>query len=335
MNVDNTIILVLVVILLILLFWPKRGIIAGYKKFKISKNKIQLEDALKHIFDYQYQELKPTINSIAGNLNLSADKASRVVANLKRLNLIVINDQGINLTESGNSYALRIIRIHRLWESYLAEEIGMSELDWHDQAELIEHIMTEEEADILSAKLGNPKYDPHGDPIPSTEGILPQKEGLLLNEVNLGNTVKVLHIEDEPKAIYTQLVQKKYFPGKIIKVLKKSDEIISLATDGVDEEISPLLASNIRVKLIAQNEYVSEKQKTLLNLNVGETAKVINILPICRGQQRRRLLDFGIVPGTEISVLMKSPLNDPIAFVVKDTIVALRKEQASQILITV
>ena len=71
----------------------------------------------------------------------------------------------------------------------------------------------------------------------------------------------------------------------------------------------------------------------MIDLKPGEEAEVIHVSPTCRGQQRRRLLDFGIVPGTNISIHMNSPMRDPVAYLVKDTIVALRKNQARKVLI--
>lgn len=326
-------IFIIILFLSLIVFYPQKGIFAKYKKFKISNKKVQLEDALKHIFDYEYHKLKPTLNSIAGNLRISTDSASHIVSKLKKLNLIEINDQGILLTESGKQYALRIIRVHRLWESYLADEIGTKELDWHEQAELIEHFMTPAEADLLSAKIGNPKFDPHGDPIPTNDGILPEKKGISLNEIKAGDTVKILHIEDEPKSIYMNLIDEKLYPGKVIKLLSKSNKKLIIISDGIEKNITPLIASNIHVELVEQKEFIEELHKDLLSLKTGEEGEILQILPECRGQQRRRLLDFGIVPGAKISVLMKSPLNDPIAFVVKDTIVALRKDHAKQVIL--
>jgi DtxR family transcriptional regulator, Mn-dependent transcriptional regulator len=332
-SIVSLVIFFALVVLSIILFLPKRGLIAKYRKLITTNKRAQLEDALKHIFDYEYHELKPTLNSIAGNLGITTDTASKIVSKLKKLSLATINDQTISLTDSGKMYALRVIRVHRLWESYLAEEIGTSELDWHDQAELIEHSMTPEEADLLSAKIGNPKFDPHGDPIPTKEGILPHKKGITLNEGGIGQTVKIVHIEDEPKSIYSKLVEEKLFPGRVLKIINKSDKKIKVAFEGEEKNISPLLASNLNVEFVDKEEFINEKQKDLTDLKSGEMGEILQILPVCRGQQRRRLMDFGIVPGSKISLLMKSPLNDPIAFVVKDTIVALRKDQAKQVIL--
>lgn len=318
---------------ILLFIWPKYGLIALYKKSAKNNKRVLIEDALKHVFDYEYQGLKATLNSIAGNLEITTDKASKLVESLKKLNLVNLTDQEVTLTDDGRSYALRIIRIHRLWENYLAEETGIKETDWHDLAELIEHSMTQTEADALSAKMGNPKFDPHGDPIPTSEGEIPVRKGKSLNSVESGEIVRITHIEDEPKIIYEQLIAQGLFIGKEILIVEKSNEKIKIAADGEEQVLAALLASKVTVEPIVVEDFKNEKLRTLIDLKPGEKAEIFNIAPTCRGQQRRRLLDFGIVPEAEISVLMKSPLKDPTAYVIKDTIVALRQDQAKLVLL--
>lgn len=335
-NINPYIAIIIFLILLVILgfvFWPRKGLVARLKKMRNNTQRVFMEDALKHLFDYETHKLGVTINSIAGNLSISPDKASKIIEDLKKLNLVILKDQTLHLTEAGKSYALRIIRVHRLWENFLAQETGFHEIDWHDEAEKIEHSLSKEEADILSAKMGNPKYDPHGDPIPDKYGSLPSKKGSLLNTINPGEVVRILHIEDEPKALYTQLIERGLYPGKEIKIISRNEKSITIAADGVERELELLLASKVAAEVLEDTKFENKKVKTLVDLKDYETGKVLNISPNCRGQQRRRLLDFGIVPGTEISVYIKNPLDDPAAYLVKDTIVALRKNQANKVII--
>jgi len=321
------------ILLALLVLWPKIGLFMRYKKSAMNTKKILMEDALKHLYDYEYHKLIATLNSIAGNLGISADKSSKIVENLKKANLVTLNNQSISLTSGGKSYALRVIRVHRLWENYLAEETGVQEIDWHDEAEKVEHHLSQEEADLLSAKMGNPKFDPHGDPIPATDGTVFTNKGELLNTIKAGNVAKIIHVEDEPKAIYTKLIEQGFYPGKEILILHKSDDKIIVAADGDERVLTPLIASKVSVEILPDKDFINEKIKTLIDLKPGEEAEVIYVSPTCRGQQRRRLLDFGIVPGTNISIHMNSPMRDPVAYLVKDTIVALRKNQARKVLI--
>lgn len=327
------IIFTLMVFLFALIIWPRIGALAKYNKTRLNTKRVMIEDALKHLYDYELHHLNATINSIAGNLNVSADRSSKIIENLKNMNLVNINDQIITLTEGGRKYALRIIRVHRLWENYLAEETGVNEIDWHDEAEKVEHNMTKEDADLLSARMGNPLFDPHGDPIPSTDGKIVQNKGLLLNTIQSGEIVKIIHVEDEPKVIYQKLVDEGFFPGKELKVVGNQDDKIIIAADGEEKVLAPLTASKVSVEKISETEFQNTKIKTLIDLHPGEMGEVLIVAPNCRGQQRRRLMDFGIVPGAKISIHMNSPLSDPKAYLVKDTIVALRKGQAEKILI--
>ena len=324
----------LIAVLVIALFvWPKKGLISHYRRWVSSNKKILIEDALKHIFDYESHNLVPTLNSVAGNLGITADRSSKIVENLKKLNLVTFNDHALSLTKNGREYALRIIRIHRLWENYLAEETGINETDWHDEAEKVEHLMTQKEADILSAKMGNPKFDPHGDPIPTTDGKIVSGQGQLLNTIPPGETVKITHIEDEPKLIYKRLLDEGLYPGKEMQVVETGSEKIRIAIDGREKRLNLLDASKLTVEILEGKIYENKKIKTLADIQIGETAEVINISPNCRGHQRRRLLDFGIVPGSKISIHIRNPLNDPRAYLVKDTIVALRNNQADKIVV--
>jgi DtxR family Mn-dependent transcriptional regulator len=323
----------IILIILIVIFYPKWGLISRYKKVTKNTQRVFMEDALKHLYDYESHGLVATLNSIAGNLSITVDKTSKIVENLKNLKLVFLEQQKISLSKEGRAYALRVIRIHRLWESYLAEETGVKELDWHDEAEEVEHILSQEAANELSAKIGNPKFDPHGDPIPTQDGQVFFRKGDLLNNVEVGQVVKIIHIEDEPKSIYIKLLDQGFHPGKKIKILDKENDNLVIAIDGDEKELECLFASKLTVQVINDLEFVNEKVKTLADIGLGEVAEVVTIANNCRGQQRRRLLDFGIVPGAKVSIHMKNPLNDPTAYSVKDTIVALRKIQAKKIII--
>ena len=322
-----------IILLVIYIYLPKKGLLFNYNKVRTNTKRVLIEDALKHMYDYESHQLITTLNSIAGNLGVSVDKASKIVENLKKLNLVKLDNQSLTLTKDGKSYALRVIRIHRLWENYLAEETGVGEVDWHDEAEKVEHKLTQQDADELAARMGNPKFDPHGDPIPDTHGNILENKGKFLNSLEIGNIAKVIHIEDEPKAIYLKLLEKGLYPGKQVLIVDKSNKNITIAADGDEFDLGSIVASKVTVEVLDQKEFSNEKLRTLMDLKPGEVGEVVNVSPNCRGQQRRRLLDFGIVPGSSVSIHMHSPLNDPTAYLVKETFVALRKNQANKVLI--
>ncbi|BAS09762.1 iron-dependent repressor IdeR [Arthrobacter sp. Hiyo4] len=103
----------------------------------------------------------------------------------------------ITLTDSGVRLALSMVRRHRLIETYLVQELGYSWDEVHDEAELLEHAVSDTFIERMSAKLGNPQRDPHGDPIPSADGTVLLPEAHLLGELDPGHTGRITRISDE------------------------------------------------------------------------------------------------------------------------------------------
>jgi DtxR family Mn-dependent transcriptional regulator len=196
---------VLIVGLLTWFFWPGRGLSAFLNRARMNTRRVQLEDMLKYLFMCEYRHTENTLHSIAGKLNISVDKAVRLLDHLSSMSLITMTDRGFQLTETGRSYALRIIRVHRIWERYLADETGVRQADWHGEADFQEHQMTIQAADALAAQIGNPAYDPHGDPIPSASGELPGDKGRPFSTLHEGDRGSIVRIQDEPRFIYEQI----------------------------------------------------------------------------------------------------------------------------------
>ena len=111
------------IVTIILLFYPNKGIIATLKRTKYANKKVLIEDALKYLYNCEYNQTYCTLNSIAGNLSISADEATDIITKLESLGLVNAEKNELELTSDGRSYALRVIRVHRLWEKYLADEV--------------------------------------------------------------------------------------------------------------------------------------------------------------------------------------------------------------------
>jgi DtxR family Mn-dependent transcriptional regulator len=187
------------------------------------------------------------------------------------------------------------------------------------------------DADELASKLGHPVIDPHGDPIPSSTGQIPDYEGQSLNQLDPGDIARILHIEDEPETIYRQLLAMGMFPGMELRVIENSTERIRFEFDGEEHVLAPVFAENITVqeKKLDQLTIDQNNTKTLNQIPRGERAKVLAISPACRKQQKRRLMDLGIVPGSEIEVALESAGKNPRAYKVLNTLIALREKHAS------
>ncbi len=314
------------------IYFPNSFLKRYLLKNRDTSYRIRTEDALKHFFDCEERHLTGTLDSLAGFLNISRDKAAMVISRLQENKLIEAERDGIyRLSQQGRSYALRVIRTHRLWERYLADETGTDQMTWHYLAEKKEHQLSSDETDELAAKLGNPMFDPHGDPIPMKDGEIPQRKGFTLAELPVLETAQIIHIEDEPEIIYSQIVAVGLYPGIHIRMISSDKDRIRFEANGEEIVLSPQIAGNITVSALAFNEVIPEEYISLASLQVGETCRVISIAKAMRGQQRRRLMDLGIVPGSVIEVKFSSSSHDPRAYSIRGALIALRKEHTSLI----
>lgn len=323
---------ILVIAAAVYFFRPK-GFYEKWMRSSKDTLRINTENALKHIYDCEYSGASCSLNSIAGSLSLDRDASAELLAELEAQDLITSGNESIKLTEEGRGYALHIIRVHRLWEQYLADQTGHSPDEWHQEAEIREHTISRAEADDLAARIGNPIFDPHGDPIPDARGEMPELKGIPLSQAGAGTFARITHIEDEPEAVFAQLSAIGLHPGMIIQVLSAKKEKIVFSADGEESVLAPLFAANVTVQPLEKKEAVVESFRTLDTLRMGETAVVTRISPACIGQQRRRLMDFGVLPGSRITMEMNSPHGDPIAYNIRGALVALRKDQASKIFV--
>ncbi len=327
--------LLLLIAILGLVYWmlrPERGLIWRWQRARKVTKRVLREDALKHIHRCERHGRIPSVESLAGAMQISADEAASLLSELEAHGLLVLNGVSFRLTPQGRDYALHIIRAHRLWERYLADETGYAKEAWHDQAEQVEHRLTEAEADALAAELGFPTHDPHGDPIPSPTGKMVPHGGQPLTTMALDTPVRIVHLEDEPEAVFAQLVAEGLSPGMEARLLEYSPRRVRFWANGDVHVLAPIVAANISVVPILEPVFEHEETgERLSNLRPGEKAEVLGISQASRGSERRRFLDLGILPGTVITAEMTSPSGDPIAYRIRDALIALRREQADLI----
>jgi DtxR family transcriptional regulator, Mn-dependent transcriptional regulator len=200
------------------------------------------ENYIKGIYHLQQQSGLVNTNSLAAEMNTRAASVTDMLKKLKGKKLLQYEKyRGFKLNEAGKKAALAVVRKHRLWEYFLVEKL---QFDWdkvHSIAEELEHVSSEELVQRLDNYLGNPSFDPHGDPIPDKHGIVPVIQQQCLPEVPLNRTMTVSSVTNQSPQMLdmlkhyniglgTQLVvQKKFdFDGSLeIKVLKQSACIIS------------------------------------------------------------------------------------------------------------
>jgi DtxR family Mn-dependent transcriptional regulator len=314
------------------LFWPAGGLVPRWRRATRTAERVQSEDTLKQLYESEVNGVVPTIQSVAGAVRLSVDEVGEVLQRLQARRLIVVDRDGIHLTASGREMGLHVLRAHRLWESYLADHTGFPEAEWHGRAHDLEHGLSAVEVDALSARLQHPIRDPHGDPIPTADGEFSGQRGVPLTTAPLDQPLCVLHLEDEPKAVYAELVELGLHPGMPVRLVEVSPHTVRLAAGGVERALRPLAAANISVAPLPQGKRADEPVGEALSaLRPGEEGRVLSISRRCRGAERRRLMDLGVLPGTVIRAEMRSPNGDPTAYNIRDALIALRAEQAEVI----
>jgi DtxR family Mn-dependent transcriptional regulator len=292
-----------------------------------------MEDILKQLYRLETYGADVDINALTNSLKIKDKDVIEAIHRMSVNGLVSVERDLIRLTKEGRQYALKIIRVHRLWEKYLAEKTGFDKEEWHDRAEEMEHLLSHEETNVLADQLGNPMFDPHGDPIPNTSGMFREIEGEPLSSLSVNSIGRIVHIEDEPEVIYKQIVAENIHIGSIVRIEEKSNERIVFYAEGEEFVLAPIVAANITVAELKREPVEEEGSVRLSSLKEGEIGKIVGMSKECRGENRRRLLDLGFVRGTTIRIDLNSPMKNPVAYSVKGTSIALRNDQASKILI--
>jgi DtxR family Mn-dependent transcriptional regulator len=157
-----------------------------------------IEDYVKVIYGYtEWQPELITTTALAARLGLAASSVTEMVKKLVVAGLVVHEPYGaIELTRDGTALALRMVRRHRLIETWLVSHVGYSWDEVHDEAEVLEHAMSDRLLDAIDDQLGNPTRDPHGDPIPSRRGDVLRVSATLLADLPVGSIGAVARISD-------------------------------------------------------------------------------------------------------------------------------------------
>jgi DtxR family transcriptional regulator, Mn-dependent transcriptional regulator len=317
---------------LMALFWPGLGLIARRRRAARGVQRARMEDALKHLYESEVGRAAPSMQSVAWAAQLRGDEAAEVLQGLERRQLIEMEAEGIRLTAAGRELGLHVLRAHRLWESYLADHTGFPPTEWHGRAHQLEHGLSPADVDALSARLQHPTHDPHGDPIPTAAGELSGPRGMALTAAPLDQPLRILHIEDEPDAVYAQLVAAGLYPGMVVRLIEASAQRVRLIAGWSEHVLAPLVAASVSVEALEQEQATEPPAgEPLTSLRPGESGRVLAISRRCRGVERRRLMDLGILPGTVITAEIRSPNGDPTAYRIREALIALRAEQAELI----
>lgn len=290
------------------------------------------DDVLKRLAEREVQGRRDDLESMAGTLEVPRDRLARTIEQLARDGWVGRDEAHYALTEPGRKRGRHLLRSHRLLETRLARETGLAPEKWHARADRAEHELTLEETNALADQLGNPRFDPHGDPIPDRDGNFATQTAPTLLDWTEDRPAMIVHVEDEPAALYAAVHRAGIAPGQIVRAVRRRGDHVELEIDGRQFALSPAEADLVQVAEAVGLRSGTERRR-LADLAPGATAVVAGLSPTIRGRARQRLLDLGLVPGTRIERAFEAALRSPIAFRVRGTLLALRREQTEEVLI--
>lgn len=318
---------ILLVALLLVLFWPERGVFIRWRRARRLNSRQVIEDALMHVHHRQHNGRPASIESLSAALGIPTGGILKLVQRMEAQALLVMTGEGLRLTGGGHRWALQVVRAHRLFERYLADETGVPMQEVHGRAHRLEHTVSAAELNKLDADLGHPAFDAHGDPIPNEAGQLQNVSSQSLVDWPVNRAAQIVHVEDEPPEVYAQIVAEGLSPGMIVTPIESDATRLVIESDGMEHVLAPAIAANISVREAPAEDH-APRGRRLSTLTMGERARVVGIDPTCRGLTRRRFLDLGLTPGARVEAVMQSVFRNPAAYRVRNTLIALRRDQA-------
>jgi DtxR family transcriptional regulator, Mn-dependent transcriptional regulator len=210
-----------------------------------------VQDYAKAIYTLQSREGAASTTELATLLEVRPASVSGMLRKLSELGLVEHEPyRGVRLTERGRRVALEVIRHHRLVELFLVESLGMTWDEVHDEAEVLEHALSEELEELIAAKLGNPTVDPHGDPIPSRELELAETSGPALAELEPGETATFERISDAEPEMLRFLGERGIVPGAQLELVERQpfDGPLFVRAGGETHVLGATLARAMRVR---------------------------------------------------------------------------------------
>jgi DtxR family transcriptional regulator, Mn-dependent transcriptional regulator len=214
-----------------------------------------VEDYAKAIFSLETRSEEPVpTNALAERLGITAGSVSAMLKRLGELGLIShVPYRGVRLTEDGRRIALEVIRHHRLIESYLTDALGMSWDRVHAEAEVLEHVLSEDLEALIAAKLGHPTVDPHGDPIPSADLQLQEPATDRLESLQPGDEGLFVRVSDSDPEMLRYLAERGIFPGDRFSVRERQPfgGPLFVSFDGAEHAIGGALAAAMRVEVLS------------------------------------------------------------------------------------
>ncbi|MFW5784360.1 MAG: metal-dependent transcriptional regulator [Spirochaetota bacterium] len=216
---------------------------------------ITTENYLKTIYAYSesHDAQMVPLGEVARSLGVTPGTVTTMMKSLADAGLVeYLPRKGVTLTRSGRTEALGVVRRHRLIELFLVEILGLDWADVHDEAEVLEHAMSDRLLSRIDELLGYPESDPHGDPIPGPDGLLPKQAGLPLAEAPVASTVRIVRVEHEETGFLSFLSETGLTPGAEVGVVDRSSAAgtVTVNVSGERLSLSIQTARKIRVQIV-------------------------------------------------------------------------------------
>lgn len=215
-----------------------------------------IEDYLKAIYELTQEQARASTNEVAGQMGVTPASATGMIQRLAGADPPLVDYQkhrGAMLTPEGEQIALEIIRHHRLLETYLQEKLGYTWDEVHDEADRLEHVISEELEERIALALGDPSVDPHGEPIPSREFHMPEQANICLADLQTGDQATVVRINADNPELLRYLASIGLMLQSRLTVIDVSpfDDNIALKIHGVGSRcvLGPRVTGNIFVVL--------------------------------------------------------------------------------------
>jgi DtxR family Mn-dependent transcriptional regulator len=207
-----------------------------------------VEDYLKAIYTLAQAERRVTTNDLADRLAVSAASVTNMMKRLARLRLVRHEPyRGVELTDAGERVALEVIRHHRLLELYLSRHLGVTLDRVHDEADRLEHVISEDLENRIAAALGEPALDPHGDPIPTRDGAVASRAVQVLAEAKPGQRGVIARVSDDDEDAVRNLEAAGLLPGVAVEVVSLGARQVEVLVEGRPRRIGAALAAAVYI----------------------------------------------------------------------------------------
>jgi DtxR family Mn-dependent transcriptional regulator len=215
-----------------------------------------IEDYLKAIYEITLTGERASTNQIAERMGVKPASVTGMLQRLAAYDPPLLNyrkHHGVALTLEGKKVALEVIRHHRLLELYLQERLGYAWDEVHEEADRLEHVISENFEERIAQALGDPRRDPHGDPIPDRDLVMPPQTAVPLSSLRAGESAAVQRVADDDPRLLRRLQSIGLLPGACLSVVGFSplDDNLSLHIEGQDERIvlGPKITRQIYVQV--------------------------------------------------------------------------------------